>query len=57
MKRRVRLSICSAVSRSTAPAIWLRNPCSAMAALAVMPERPAFNDALTSSALFRYWKQ
>jgi hypothetical protein len=46
MKRKSRLSTCSATSSSTAPAIWLRNPCSAMAALAA--ERPAFNDALTS---------
>src|SRR6056297_1357304 len=52
MKRRVRLSTCLATSISTAPAIWLRKPCSAMTGLAVIPDRPSRRDARTSAALF-----
>src|SRR6056297_2523973 len=52
MKRSVRLSICWETSRSMAPAIWLRKPCSFICALAVIPERPARSEARTSSALF-----
>src|SRR6056297_165572 len=51
MNRRVRLSTWSDTSRSTAPAIWLRKPCSFIDSLAVMPDVPAFSAARTSVAL------
>src|SRR6056297_11616 len=51
MKRRVRLSTCSAMSSFTSPAIWLRKPCSAIAAFAVMPDVPDLSEARTSWAL------
>src|SRR5690554_6075147 len=52
MKRRVRLSTCSLRSILSVPATRLRKPCSAISGLATMPERPAFREAITSSAEF-----